>query len=285
MSRLVRVGGFDRSVLIVATPTGTGWLDPNAVDTVEYLHAGDTAVVAMGYSYLPSWITLLVDPERSRVSARALFSEVYAHWKTLPRDRRPKLYLHGLSLGALGAESTADLYTLIGDPIQGAVFSGPPFPSTTWRQITRDRNPGSPVWLPRFQDGSVVRFTARRNALDSWGSRWGPVRFVYIQHASDPMTFFSPDLLYEEPAWLHGPRGPDVSPALRWFPIVTFLQVGFDVTNSMSVPLGYGHNFDAGSYIDAWIAVTEPPNWSPDNTRRLKVLFARPSRGPSMGSP
>jgi uncharacterized membrane protein len=36
---LKRVGGFDRSILIVATPTGTGWLDENAVDTVEYLHA------------------------------------------------------------------------------------------------------------------------------------------------------------------------------------------------------------------------------------------------------
>lgn len=142
------------------------------------------------------------------------------------------------------------------------------------------------MWLPRFQDGSVVRFTARRNALNSWGNRWGPVRFVYVQHASDPMTFFSPDLLYQEPPWLHGPRGPDVSPALRWFPIVTFLQVGFDLPNAMSVPLGYGHNFDASSYIDAWIAVTDPPNWSANDTRRLKERFAGPSRaGPSIGSP
>jgi uncharacterized membrane protein len=271
---LKRVGGFDRSILIVATPTGTGWLDENAVDTVEYLHAGDTAIVAMGYSYLPSWMTLLVDPDRSRASARALFSRVYRHWKTLPHDRRPKLYLHGLSLGSLGAEACADLYTLIGDPIQGGVFSGPPFPSVTWNQITHDRNAGSPVWLPRFQDGSVVRFTARRNALAGFGDRWGPIRFVYIQHASDPMTFFSTDLLYREPAWLHGQRGPDVSPELRWHPIITFLQVGFDLQTATSVPLGYGHNFDAGSYIDAWIAVTDPPNWSPDDTRRLKAKFA-----------
>src|SRR5690606_22947992 len=55
LEELIRVGGFDRSILIVATPTGTGWLDPGAVDTVEYLHAGDTAIVSMGYSYLPSW--------------------------------------------------------------------------------------------------------------------------------------------------------------------------------------------------------------------------------------
>ena len=57
LQELIRIGGFQRSVLIVATPTGTGWLDPGAVDTLEYLHAGDTAIVSVQYSYLPSWIT------------------------------------------------------------------------------------------------------------------------------------------------------------------------------------------------------------------------------------
>ena len=69
LGELIRVGGFERSVLVVATPTGTGWLDPGAVDTVEYVHRGDTAIVAMQYSYLPSWITILVDPHRSRDAA------------------------------------------------------------------------------------------------------------------------------------------------------------------------------------------------------------------------
>src|SRR5690606_31242317 len=55
LDELIRVKAFDRSVLIVATPTGTGWLDPAAVDTVEYMHNGDTAIVSMQYSYLPSW--------------------------------------------------------------------------------------------------------------------------------------------------------------------------------------------------------------------------------------
>jgi uncharacterized membrane protein len=185
----------------------------------------------------------------------------------------------------MGAEACTDLYTLIGDPIQGGVFSGPPFPSRTWQQITHDRNAGSPAWLPRFQDGSVVRFTARRNALADFGDRWGPIRFVYIQYASDPMTFFSTDMLYREPDWLSGKRGPDVSPALRWYPIITFLQVGFDIPMATSVPLGYGHNFEAASYIDAWIAVTDPPNWTPEDTRRLKAKFAGVGNGPSFSSP
>ena len=273
LDELKRVGGFDRSVLIVATPTGTGWLDPGAVDTVEYIHGGDTAIVSMQYSYLPSWITILVEPNRSRESALTLFNEIYSHWKTLPKDSRPKLYLHGLSLGSLGSEVCADLFTLFEDPIQGALWSGPPFPSPVWAHITRQRDPDSPAWLPRYRDGEMLRFTGRKNTLNESGDRWGSMRFVYIQHASDPMIFFSPDLAYRPPDWLNGERGPDVSPYLSWYPLITFLQLAFDLPMATSVPIGYGHNYHPESYLDAWIEVTSPPNWTTDDTRRLKELL------------
>jgi uncharacterized membrane protein len=275
LEELKRVGGFDRSVLVVATPTGTGWLDPGAVDTLEYLHAGDTAIVSMQYSYLPSWLTILVDSNLSRVAAQLLFEEVYDHWRQLPKDQRPKLYLHGLSLGSLGSETCADLFMLFEDPIQGAVWSGPPFPSTKWSNVTHDRNPDSPAWMPRFRDGTMVRFTGRENLIDETGDRWGPMRFVYVQHASDPMTFFSPQLVFRKPDWLIGQRGPDVSPFLDWYPIVTFLQIGCDLPMATSVPAGYGHNIAAANYIDAWIAVTQPPDWSEDDIERLKQEFAK----------
>jgi uncharacterized membrane protein len=278
LQELKRVGGFDRSVLIVATPTGTGWLDPGAVDTLEYLFAGDTTIVTTQYSYLPSWLTILVDPARSRDSATQLFDVVYNHWKTLPKETRPRLYVHGLSLGALGSASSADLFTVFEDPIQGGLWSGPPFPSGVWSRATRYRNADSPMWLPTFRDSSMLRFTGRESCLDN-GKRWGPMRFVFIQHASDPMTFFSPDLLYRKPAWLTGQRGPDVSPYLTWWPIVTFLQTGFDLPMATSIPTGYGHNFAPSSYIDAWIAVTDPPNWTADQTKRLKQHFA--TKGPA----
>ncbi len=275
LEELKRVGGFERSVLIVATPTGTGWLDPGAVDTVEYVHGGDTAIVSMQYSYLPSWITILVDPNRSRDAARALFDEVYSHWKSLPEDSRPKLYLHGLSLGSLGSEVCADLFTLFEDPIQGGVWSGPPFPSIAWARVTRHRNPDSPAWLPRYREGEMLRFTGRENTLAENGDRWGSMRFVYIQHASDPMVFFSPDLAYQRPEWLQGERGPDVSPYLSWYPLVTFLQLAFDLPMATSVPVGYGHNYHPATYLDAWVEVTSPPNWTSEDTQRLKELLHR----------
>lgn len=273
LEELKRVGGFDRQILVVATPTGTGWLDPSAVDTLEYLHDGNTAIVSMQYSYLPSWLTIAVDPEGSRMSARTLFDEVYDYWKTLPKDKRPRLYLHGLSLGALGSESCADLFTILEDPIQGAVWSGPPFPSPHWATLTAERNAGTEFWLPEFQDGAMVRFTGQANSLDT-DKRWGPIRSVYLQYASDPMVFFSTDLPFRKPEWLNGHRGPDVSPHLQWYPIVTSLQIAFDLPMATSVPMGYGHNYAPAHYINAWLAVTAPERWNPADTPRLKELFA-----------
>jgi uncharacterized membrane protein len=274
VEELKRVGGFDRKVLIIATPTGTGWLDPGGVDTIEYMHGGDTAIVSMQYSYLPSWITILVDPRRSIESATALFDAVHRHWMTLPAETRPKLYLHGLSLGSLGSEESAPWYAILADPPQGAVWSGPPFPSAGWSILTSDRNSASPAWLPEFRDGSVVRFTSQRSTLDR-GQRWGPLRLVYIQYASDPMVFFSPSMLYSKPEWLIGPRGPDVSPDLHWYPLVTFLKVAFDLPMATSVPVGYGHNYHARNYIEAWRAVTDPPGWDAAASERLIQRLAK----------
>jgi uncharacterized membrane protein len=122
----------------------------------------------------------------------------------------------------------------------------------------------------------MVRFTAQQNALET-GQRWGPIRNVYIQYASDPMVFFSPALLLKKPQWLDGKRGPDVSPHLAWYPIVTFLQLAFDLPMATSVPRGYGHNYSPSSYLDAWIAVTQPKAWTAQDTERLKKPFAEPS--------
>lgn len=274
VAELERVRAFDRKVLVVAVPTGTGFMDPAAVDTLEVLHDGDVATVAMQYSYLQSWVSLLVEPGTGAATGRALFRAVYEHWAALPRDRRPRLYLYGLSLGALSSEQSFEFFEIVGDPFDGAVWSGPPFPSPGWRRATEAREPGSPAWLPRFGDGSAVRFTNQENHLGV-GAPWGPMRIVYLQYASDPIVFFSPSLFWRPPDWLDAPRGPDVSPAVRWYPVVTALQVAADMAVSLNVPPGFGHLYAADDYIDAWVAVTEPAGWSADALARLKTHFRR----------
>lgn len=273
LAELQRTGAFERSVLVIVTPTGTGWVDPAAMDTVAYLHRGDIASVAVQYSYLPSWLSLLSQSGYGAESARAVFHAVYDHWRALPRDERPQLYLHGLSLGALNSERSADIYDVVGDPYHGALWSGPPFRSETWRWITSSRNPGSPAWLPEFRDGSVIRFMNQHGMPDRPGQRWGPLRIVYLQYASDPITFFEPDALWREPEWMQAPRGPDVSPRLRWFPIVTMLQLGADIAAGAPAPVGYGHDYAAEHYIDGWVEVTDPRDWTAEDTVRLKRLF------------
>lgn len=273
LAELQRVGGFRKSVLVIIIPTGTGWVDPAGSDTVEYLHRGDVASVAVQYSYLSSWLSLLIEPDNGAATAHALFDTVYGYWTTLPRNARPRLYLHGLSLGALNSQRSADMFKVIGDPFNGAVWSGTPFRSTLWRTITDGRRPGSPAWLPVSGDSSTIRFTNQQNHLAIPGAKWGPMRIVMLQYASDPITFFEPAMFYREPEWLH-PRGPDVSPAFRWIPIVSGLQVGVDIMVSGMVPPGRGHVFAAAHYIDAWKEVTQPPNWTDQDTAVLKAAMA-----------
>ena len=273
VEELKRVGGFDRSILLLATPTGRGWVDPAAQNTAEYLHRGDIATVTAQYSYLPSPLSLMVEGEYGAETARALFEAVYGHWTELPESDRPRLYLHGLSLGALNSDLSFDVYDIIDDPFDGALWSGPPFRSATWTTVTRSRDPGSPAWLPRFREGSVVRFMNQFENLDAPDGEWGAFRIAYLQYASDPVTFFRPQVFYREPAWMREPRGPDVSPDLRWYPVVTMLQLVADIAAGRA-PTGYGHEYAAEHYIDAWVALTEPDDWSEADIERLRALFA-----------
>ena len=274
LEELKRVGGFDRSVLIVVTPTGTGWVDPAALDSVEYLHDGAVASIALQYSYLGSWLYLLAGADYGADAARALFKEVYEYWTKLPKDRRPRLYLHGLSLGTKNSEQSTDLIEVLGDPFAGALWSGPPYSSRLWRSLTDRRNPGSPAWLPRFRDGSFVRFMNQHGEAPGPDSTpnatWGPMRVVYLQYASDPVTFFDYRSFYREPDWMLPPRGPDVSPQLRWYPVVTVLQLMLDMLMATTAPIGYGHVYAPAHYIDAWIEVTDVRDWSPEEITRLK---------------
>lgn len=274
LRELRRVGAFERSLLLLITPTGTGWVDPDAIDTIEYLHRGDIASVAVQYSYLPSPVSLLVEGDYGIETAQAVFEEIYTYWSELPVSRRPQLYLHGLSLGALNSDLAFDFYDIINEPFQGALWSGPPYRSDTWRNVTERREPGSPAWLPCFRDGSVVRFANQYTGLDAPDSAWGTFRIAFLQYASDPVTFFEPRSFYREPEWMREPRGPDVSPDLRWFPIVTWVQLLADMVAGSS-PDGYGHDYAARDYLDAWLALTEPQGWSEEKLRRLKQLYER----------
>ncbi|WHI53167.1 alpha/beta-hydrolase family protein [Microbulbifer sp. MLAF003] len=153
LEELKRLQAFDREILLIATPTGAGWIDPGAVNSLEFLYRGDVATVAAQYSYLPSPVALLTDDQYGLTSARALFKVIYEYWENLPVETRPRLYLFGLSLGAQLSEDSFDFYDIIDDPLDGALWAGPPFGTGIWRIITDNRDPGTPAWLPQFKGG------------------------------------------------------------------------------------------------------------------------------------
>src|SRR4051795_1311522 len=144
---LERAGGFDRSVLVVVTTTGTGWVDPAASNSLEYEWNGDTAMVAMQYSYLPSWLSFLVDQAKARDAGRALFDAVYGAWSQLPERSRPKLYVFGESLGTFGGEAAFSGLADITNRTDGVLWAGPPNFNTLWRQVVENRDTGSPGGL------------------------------------------------------------------------------------------------------------------------------------------
>lgn len=271
---LRRAGGFDRAVLLVATTTGTGLVDPAAVETLEYMYNGNTATVALQYSYLPSWISFLVDHQRAEEAGRELFNQVYDAWSALPPGHRPKLLVTGTSLGVNGSEAAFGGEADIRNRTDGVVWAGPPHSSVLHRRLVEQRDPGSPEWLPVYHSGRTVRFVS--SPADVWrpGKTWDRPRVVYLQYGSDAVVRWTPRLAFTKPAWLSEPRAPDVSPDMRWLPVVTFWQVSADLPSTYAVPAGHGHWYSE-LYANAWAAVAAPKGWTQQDTQRLRIQIRR----------
>jgi uncharacterized membrane protein len=272
---LERAGGFAREVLVVATTTGTGWVDPAASDSLEYVMNGDSAMVAMQYSYLPSWMSFLVDQAKARDAGRALFDAVYGVWADLPAARRPQLLVFGESLGTFGGEAAFSGLADIRNRTDGVLWAGPPNFNELWRGFVEDRESGSPEWLPVYGDGRTVRFADEAPDLEQPAGPWEDPRVVYLQNASDPIVWWSPRLILNHPDWLTGERGPDVSQDMFWIPFVSFWQVTADLVFSTGVPDGHGHKY-ASDYADGWANVVQPADWTAADTERLRELIGAP---------
>lgn len=279
LAELKRIGGFDRKVLIVAMPTGTGWLDPGSFDVIEYMHGGDIASVAVQYSYLQSPLALILETDSGLTQARALVSTIHRHWRSLPVNKRPKLYMHGLSLGAWASMYGTDLEALLDDPIDGGFWAGPPFPSGLWKQAMDERNPGTPYVAPDVRDGRLFRFASHVKPAGG-PEGWGSMRMMFLQYSSDPIVFYEPSSLWRAPAWMKEPPAEDVSPELSFMPVVTQFQLALDMVIALSAPSGHGHSYYAHDYIGPWLALTAPDDWTEDDTARL---MARCNKGSQQG--
>ncbi|MEV4154100.1 alpha/beta hydrolase [Nocardia salmonicida] len=271
VAELERTRAFDRAAMVVVTTTGTGWVNGMAAAAVEYLYGGDTAIVATQFSYLPSVLSFLSDREKAASASRELFDAVYERWSAQPEGHRPKLFVYGESLGSQGSEEAFDGLAELREEVDGALWVGPPNSNRLWRQFVDRRDPGSPEVAPVYADGLVVRFADDATDFDS-AEPWREPRIAYLQHPSDPIVWWSADLIFTQPDWLSEPRGSDVSTQMRWAPFVTFWQVTADLTNAQGVVDGHGHRY--GSLVlDGWLAVAAPPGVDGEVIERIRAAL------------
>jgi uncharacterized membrane protein len=254
VAELRRMGGFDRGAIAVAGGTGSGWIDPKAASALEFVSHGDVATVSMQYSYLPSWLSFLVDQRRAQSNAAELITAIRVELDSLSPDERPELYVYGESLGAF---STGSAFTSVEDmstTTDGALMIGPPSFEPTWTRVQENREPGSPLWAPVYQDGALARAAATEADIRDPALIWATEnRIIYLTHSSDPIVAWTAD----RAAWLD-PRGADVHPQVRALPLVGGLQATFDQFAANSTPPGHGHVYDE-IVAPAWAEILAPP--------------------------
>ena len=278
VGELERTHAVDRKLLVIVPTTGTGWIDPAAASSVEMMYDGDTAIVGVQYSFLPSWVSFLADRQKSKDSGRSLVDTIAQHWQQWPVDHRPKLVLYGESLGSMAGQSAFGYLPDVSEMGFSAVlWEGPPQESPLWHALVARRDPGTREVDPRYDNGRTVRFSeANRPAdIDAVAARpWAGTRVLFLQHPSDPVVWWSPHLLFGRPDWLRERPGQDRTAAMDWFPVVTFWQVSADLTEAEEMPAGHGHNY-GDMALDGWAAVLPPQGWTPADTDRTRAALKK----------
>jgi len=258
----------DRAVIAIGTSAGSGTVDPGEVTPLEYLLNGDVATASTQYSILPSFLSFAVDRPNSVTESVAVLDAVRDRLEAVPAVQRPRLVVFGESLGAYGANGAfANLDDLI-EMTDGAMFQGPPNATAMWRDYTDQRQPGTPEHLPVYDAGTHLRWANQPSDLSQPPTPFRAPRAVYLQNASDPVVWWSPDVLWARPDWLGEPRGPGVL-TWPWLPVITFAGLSGDMMNSQGVPAGHGHVYGTDP-VAAWADILRPAGWSAADTARLE---------------
>jgi uncharacterized membrane protein len=246
IDELERTGAFDRSVLCIASPTGSGYVNYVFAETLEYLTRGDCAIVTLQYSLRPSSLSL--DRAATGIEQNtALLHAVSGYVSGMSPERRPRIVLFGESLGAqtlLDTYRNRSVTALHRDHVHASLFLGTPAATRFAHEWRRDPDRVDP-------EGAMIE-------VDSFGEftsasiTGSAARHVLLTHHDDPIPVFSPELLVRQPSWLVQPpelRPPGVPRSSRWRPGTTFVLTGVDLLNAMNVVPGHftrrGHDYRA----------------------------------------
>ena len=273
MADLERLGAFERSVICVASPTGSGYINYVAAETLEYLTLGDCAIVTMQYSLRPSF-TSLDRVSMGREQNRALLHALTWRLRAMPEEARPRLLGFGESLGAHTLqdaflhEGTAGFHRV---GLDRALFLGSPAGSEWVKKWRVDPDRSDP-------DHEVVEVAS----FDEWmalpAAERDFTRYFLLSHHEDPIVKFGPDLAVQRPDWL-GPAGQRVGipPDMSWRVLSTFLTVLIDVKNAMDVKPGIfvsrGHDYRAD--LARFVALAYDLPMADDERLRIEEALRR----------
>ena len=241
---LDKLGAFERSLLCFFSPTGSGYVNYVALETIEYLTRGDCASISMQYSVRPSFLSL----DRTALGeaqVRAFFNALHWRLSNSPADKRPRIVLFGESLGSWTGQDA-----FVGQGVRGyervgidrALFIGTPWESK-WNQAVQAH--------PELVDPeNKVRTVA---TPEEWLALAEDERercsVILLNNSNDPIPKFSPQIIVQRPDWMGDAdtRPPGVPPETRWRPIVTFLITISDLMNAMNMKPGTfvatGHDY------------------------------------------
>jgi uncharacterized membrane protein len=246
LAEIDRTQALERSVFALFSPTGSGYVNYVACETLEYLTRGDCASASIQYSVLPSALSLTKVPyatHQTRIVANGVVQRLLA----MPAKRRPKFVMFGESLGSqvsqemfVGQGHTGPA----GIGLDAAVWIGTPA-STDWRaELWGQRTVAEP---PGVGPGAAYLPRAIRDWAGLPDEERKKVRFLFLQNGDDPVPKFGRGLAWKRPDWL-GPdssRPPGAPHGTRWMPITTFFSTFVDLQNALVPTPGV---FDQGGH-------------------------------------
>lgn len=259
VEELRRTGAFDRAVILIATSTGSGWVDEWQVQPLEYLTRGNCATASMQYSFVPSSINFLTDLDVSEEAAVILFETIRRAVDEIPEDRRPAFFVCGESLGAYASQHVFSGIVDVLSRTDGALWVGTPAFTPMHAELTAIRHRGSPEVAPVVANGRHVRFVNVPENLwaDVYGRElgdWNYPRIVYAQHPSDPVVWWNSELVWHKPDWISEKVDGDVSPHMQYTRGATYIQVLVDMPVAGTAPGGHGHTYHE-ELIPLWEAI------------------------------
>lgn len=245
LADLEATGGFERSLICVASPTGVGYVNYTIIEALEYLTRGDCATIVPQYALVPSALAMPKTADGVHLT-RLILEGIKERIASIPAERRPRVVLMGESLGANVALDVSTVPgPFVGIPamehlgVSGGVYFGVPFRTEFWKRWRDNPEAMDPEHL--------VELVSEPDEAPQPPP--GQMRHLMVVHHDDPVNKYAYSMVLQPPWWMGPPmtRPPMVPRETRFRPITSFVIATVDLKNGMNSKPGAfirrGHDY------------------------------------------